>query len=270
MLMAPQAAQSSPPPAAAQRRRYLLFYKPYGVLSSFTDSEDRPTLARYVPVPEVYAAGRLDQDSEGLMLLTDDGALAHRLTHPDHMLPKTYLAQVEGVPDRAALSSLRSGVEVKGRTTAPAEVELLQVEPSLPDRPVPVRHRETIPTSWLRIVLREGRKRQVRHMTAAVGHPTLRLVRVAIGPLTLEGLEPGEWRDLSEPELATLRRRLYAKPEPPARGARQARKSTHNSQARRGSDERFQGAPAPSRGPRRDRHGHHAPRRRRDPGTGGV
>jgi 23S rRNA pseudouridine2457 synthase len=268
--MAPQAAQSSPPPDVAQRHRYLLFYKPYGVLSSFTDSEDRPTLARHVPIPGVYAAGRLDQDSEGLMLLTDDGALAHRLTHPDHMLPKTYLAQVEGIPDRAALSSLRSGVEVKGRRTAPAEVELLQVEPSLPDRPVPVRHRETIPTSWLRIVLREGRKRQVRHMTAAVGHPTLRLVRVAIGPLTLEGLEPGEWRDLSAQELATLRRWLYAKPESPARRARQGGKNLHNPRTRRVSDERSQGAPAPPRGPRRDRHGHHAPRRRRDPGAGRV
>jgi 23S rRNA pseudouridine2457 synthase len=268
--MALQTVQPSPPPTAALRRRYLLFYKPYGVLSSLTDSEDRPTLARYVPVPGVYAAGRLDQDSEGLMLLTDDGALAHRLTHPDHMLPKTYLAQVEGIPDRSALSSLRFGVEVKGRTTAPAEVELLQVEPSLPDRPVPVRHCETIPTSWLRIVLREGRKRQVRHMTAAVGHPTLRLVRVAIGPLMLEGLEPGEWRDLSAQELAILRRRLYAKPESPARSRRPGGRDLQNHHQRRGTDERSQGAPAPPRGSRRDRHGHHAPRRRRDPGAGGV
>jgi 23S rRNA pseudouridine2457 synthase len=269
MLMAPQASQPSPPPKAVQRRRYLLFYKPYGVLCSFTDDEGRPTLGAYISMPDIYAAGRLDLDSEGLLLLTDDGALAHRLTHPDHMLPKTYLVQAEGVPDASALARLRAGVEVKGQITAPAEVELLAHEPQLPARTPPIRHRETIPTSWLRIVLREGRKRQVRHMTAAVGHPTLRLVRVAIGPLTLEGLEPGEWRDLTAEELAILRRRLFEQP-PAPHASRHGKASSHNHGERGRADERSQGAPAPARGPRWNRHGHHASRRRRNPGVGGV
>ncbi len=198
------------PPTAAPQHRYILFYKPYGVLSAFDDSEGQTTLADYVPFAGVESAGRLDQDSEGLMLLTDDGALAHRLTHPDHKLPKTYLAQVEGVPNETALARLRCGVLVKGKMTAPAEVALLAQEPFLPERLVPIRENAQVPTRWLRIVLREGRKRQVRHMTAAVGYPTLRLLRVAIGPLSLETLQPGEWRELSAEELMTLRRRLYA------------------------------------------------------------
>lgn len=186
--------------------RYLLFWKPYNVLPSFTDPEaaGRATLADYVTAPRIYPAGRLDYDSEGLMLLTDDGALAHRLTHPRYHLPKTYLVQVENIPTETALRTLRAGVPVKGERTAPAEVELLSVEPTLPPRAVPIRYRATIPTAWLKIVLREGRKRQIRHMTAAVGHPTLRLVRVAIGPLTLAGLTPGEWRELDSRELAAL------------------------------------------------------------------
>jgi 23S rRNA pseudouridine2457 synthase len=188
--------------------RYLLFFKPFGVLSTFSDPEGRPTLGNHIPVPNVYAAGRLDQDSEGLMLLTDDGHLAHRLTNPRFKLPKTYLVQVENVPDRTALETLRRGVPVKGELSAPAQVELLLEEPSLPPRPVPIRYRPTIPTAWLRIVLQEGKKRQIRHMTASVGCPTLRLVRVAIGPLTLRGLMPGQWRDLSPDELAALRRAL--------------------------------------------------------------
>lgn len=190
--------------------RYVLFFKPYNVLPSFTDPDgkDRPTLAHYIPIPDVYPAGRLDYDSEGLMLLTDDGALAHRLTHPRYHLPKTYFVQVENIPTAAALDALRQGVMVKGQMTAPAEVELLPNEPDLPPRPVPIRYRADIPTAWLKIVLREGRKRQVRHMTAAVGHPTLRLVRVAIGPLTLRGLAPGRWRELTGDELDALRRAL--------------------------------------------------------------
>ncbi len=190
--------------------RYLLFFKPYNVLPSFTDPDGkgRPTLAQYIQAPGVYPAGRLDYDSEGLMLLTDDGALAHRLTHPRYHLPKTYFVQVENIPTEAALDALRKGVMVKGEMTAPAEVELLPAEPDLPPRPVPIRYRADIPTAWLKIVLREGRKRQVRHMTAAVGHPTLRLVRVAIGPLTLRGLAPGQWREASSGELEALRRAL--------------------------------------------------------------
>ncbi|NOX61725.1 MAG: rRNA pseudouridine synthase [Chloroflexi bacterium] len=180
--------------------RYLLFHKPYGVLTQFTDAEGRPTLADFIPVRGVYAAGRLDKNSEGLLLLTDDGRLAHRVTHPRWKLPKTYLVQVEGVPDEAALERLRRGVVLKGRRTAPAQVELLTEPPDLPPRPV----RDYHPTPWLRITIREGRKRQVRRMTAAVGHPTLRLVRVAIGPLKLDDLAPGQWRELTEQERRAL------------------------------------------------------------------
>ena len=188
--------------------RYLLFYKPYGVLTSFTDPEGRPALRDFIPVPDVYAAGRLDQDSEGLLFLTDDGLLGHRLAHPRFKQPKTYLVQVEGSPGPDALAALRSGVLVKGERTQPAQVTLLAGEPDLPPRPVPIRYRPSVPTAWLEITLHEGRKRQIRHMTAAVGHPTLRLVRVAIGPLTLAGLQPGQWRDLRPQELAALRQAL--------------------------------------------------------------
>lgn len=190
----------------SRRHRYIKFFKPYGVLSQFTDEEGRSTIGDYVDVPDVYAAGRLDRNSEGLMLLTDDGWLNHRLTHPRFEHPKTYLVQVEGTPGLEALSRLRGGVEVKGELTRQAEVELLRQAPDLPQPPDPLRHRQNLPTAWLRIVLREGRKRQVRRMTAAVGHPTLRLVRVAIGPVTLGDLKPGEWRDLAPEELLSLRR----------------------------------------------------------------
>lgn len=201
--------------------RYLLLNKPYGVLCAFTDREGqrsdpsdtnkgRPTLADYVDVPGVYAAGRLDFDSEGLLLLTDDGWLIHRLGHPRYQHPKTYLVQVERVPDARSLADLAGGVVIKGRRTAPARVDLLPGKPDLPPRPKPVRYRKTVPTAWLRMVLTEGRKRQVRRMTAAVGHPALRLVRVGIGPLILEGLQPGEWRELSPGELDALREMLHS------------------------------------------------------------
>lgn len=188
--------------------RYLLLNKPYGVLCAFTDPEGRPTLADLVDVPDVYAAGRLDFDSEGLLLLTSDGWLIHRLSHPRYQHPKTYLAQVERVPDGAALDALRKGVSVRGRRTAPARVELLPDEPRLPPRPVPIRFRKNVPTAWVRLVLTEGKKRQVRRMTAAVGHPTLRLVRVGLGPLALADLEPGAWRELTTEELEALRAML--------------------------------------------------------------
>jgi 23S rRNA pseudouridine2457 synthase len=188
--------------------RYVIFFKPYNVLSSLSDPEGRPALGDYISVPGIEPAGRLDQDSEGLMLLTDDGWLNHRLTHPQHKQPKTYLAQVEGVPDAAALAALRRGVPVKDYVTAPAQVELLAGEPDLPPRPVPIRDHPSVPTAWLRLILHEGRKREIRHMTAAVGLPTLRLVRVAIGPLSIAGLQPGEWRDLTPSEIAALRRAL--------------------------------------------------------------
>lgn len=187
-------------------RRYLLVHKPYDVLSEFSDAEGRATLTAFVPVMGLEPAGRLDQDSEGLLLLTDDGELAHQLTHPSYHVPKTYLAQVEGAPGKDALDKLRRGVLVKGQTTAAAEVDLLERAPDLAERQPPVR--SDVETAWLRLVIREGKKRQIRHMTAAVGHPTLRLVRVAIGPLTLRGLAPGEWRDVEGEELAKLHRVL--------------------------------------------------------------
>lgn len=184
--------------------RTILFHKPYGVLPCFTDPEGRPTLADYVQISGVYAAGRLDQDSEGLMLLTSDGRLAHRVTDPQHKLPKVYLAQVERIPSEDALGKLQRGVLLSGKRTRPARVRLLQEVPLLPERSVPIRFRKNVPTGWLEITLHEGMNRQVRRMTAAVGHPTLRLVRIAIGPLQLGELLPGEWRDLSPAEERAL------------------------------------------------------------------
>ncbi len=193
--------------SAASSSQVLAFYKPYGVLSCFTDPEGRPTLAAYVQVPNVYAAGRLDADSEGLLLLTDDGALSHRITDPRQKLPKVYLAQVERVPDEAALDKLRTGVVLSGRRTRPALVRLCAEAPRLPVRPVPIRFRKQVPTAWLEMTLDEGMNRQVRRMTAAVGYPTLRLVRVAIGPIRLGDLQPGQWRRLTNDERDSLARR---------------------------------------------------------------
>jgi 23S rRNA pseudouridine2457 synthase len=183
----------------------LAFYKPYDVLPCFTDPERRPTLADFIQVPGVYAAGRLDKDSEGLLLLTSDGRLAHCITDPTEKLPKVYVVQVERIPDEAALEALRRGVRLGDKRTKPASVRLLPQAPALPERPVPIRYRKNVPTAWLELTLREGMNRQVRRMTAAVGHPTLRLVRIAIGPVTLDGLEPGQWRPLTSRELAALR-----------------------------------------------------------------
>ena len=161
-------------------------------------------MGHYVPVPNVYAAGRLDFDSEGLLLLTSNGELAHRITHPRYKLPKIYWVQVENIPTANALEQLRRGVLVQGKKTQPARAELLTHPPDIFPRSQPVRARKTIPTAWLKITLREGRKRQVRKMTAAVGYPTLRLIRVAIGPIQLGNLQPGQWRDLTTTELKQL------------------------------------------------------------------
>lgn len=171
--------------------------KPFGVLCQFRDQAGRRTLAEYVTQAGVYAAGRLDQDSEGLLVLTDDGKLQHRLTDPRHKQPKIYLVQVEHVPDIAALDTLRHGVVLNDGLTQPAEVRLLATEPDwLWPRDPPVRFRKTVPTAWLEVTLREGRNRQVRRMTAAVGHPTLRLVRTHMGRWSLDGLAPGATRVL--------------------------------------------------------------------------
>jgi len=190
--------------------KYILFYKPYGVLCQFTDNSDnpRPTLKDYIPIPEVYSVGRLDRDSEGLLLLTDNGQLKNRLTEPKFAHPRTYYVQVEGIPDRSALDKLSNGITIKNYRTRKAKVRLFSSEPNLPLRIPPIRDRKLIPTSWLEITLTEGKNRQVRRMTAAVGFPTLRLVRMSIGSdahrLDLSGLNPGEWRELSANETEKL------------------------------------------------------------------
>jgi len=209
---------------AAPVYRYLLFYKPYDVLSQFTDTDvgetitgeeartPRLTLKDYIQVPSVYPVGRLDRDSEGLLLLTNNGRLQHILSDPRFGHPRTYWVQVERIPDEEALQCLRQGVVIQNYRTQPAQVKLLSMEPSLPPRDPPIRYRKNVPTSWLEITLTEGKNRQVRRMTANVGFPTLRLVRVALGVagakhfahLSLEGLAPGQWRDLTTTELEKL------------------------------------------------------------------
>ena len=187
--------------------RYLLLNKPYEVLTQFTDEHGRATLKDFVAVPGVYPVGRLDFDSEGLLLLTDDKQLQHRLSDPRYKVSKTYWAQVEGLPPAAALDQLREGVQIKEGFTLPAEVAALPPEATaaLWARTPPIRYRANIPTSWLEISIAQGMNRQVRKMCAAVGLPCLRLVRQALGELTLSEVAPGEWRDLTAAEVAALR-----------------------------------------------------------------
>ena len=185
--------------------RYIIFHKPYGVLSQFTqESPKHITLKEYIDVPDVYAVGRLDWDSEGLLLLTNDGQLQHRLAHPRFGHQRTYWAQVERIPDIDAIYKLQSGVEIQDYRTRPAQVRLLLEEPSIVQRIPPIRFRKNIPTAWLEMTLTEGKNRQVRRMTAAVGFPTLRLIRISIGNIQLDDLSPGQWRELTSLEVTRL------------------------------------------------------------------
>ncbi|MWV12182.1 pseudouridine synthase [Pseudomonas sp. R-28-1W-6] len=188
---APRRVAKAPPAAP----RLLMLNKPFDVLTQFNDEQGRATLKDFVAVPGVYPAGRLDRDSEGLLLLTNDGRLQAQIADPRHKLAKTYWVQVEGEPSEEQLRQLCEGVQLNDGPTLPAEARRLE-EPQLWERHPPVRFRKSVPTAWLELVIREGRNRQVRRMTAAVGLPTLRLVRVRIGPWSLEGLEPGQWREL--------------------------------------------------------------------------
>jgi 23S rRNA pseudouridine2457 synthase len=190
--------------------RYLLFHKPYGVLTQFTDVDGdsfqdayrRPTLKDYINVPSVYAVGRLDQDSEGLLLLTNNGLVQHKLSDPKFHHPKTYWVQVEGIPTVKAIAKLEKGIIIQDYKTRPARVKLLPENIDISPRHPPIRFRASIPTTWIEITLTEGKNRQVRRMTAAVGFPTLRLIRVAIAGLSIKELEVGTWRDLTAKEIA--------------------------------------------------------------------
>jgi 23S rRNA pseudouridine2457 synthase len=175
--------------------RIILFNKPYGVICQFSPDGTHPTLKDFIDLPGVYAAGRLDTDSEGLLILTDDGALQHRISHPRHKLAKTYWVQVEGIPTPEALEHLRRGVDLGDFVTEPAKADPISEPPGLWPRNPPVRFRKNVPTSWIALTIREGKNRQVRRMTAKAGFPTLRLIRYSIGDWTLDGLAPGTWRE---------------------------------------------------------------------------
>jgi 23S rRNA pseudouridine2457 synthase len=176
--------------------RLLCFHKPYGVLSQFTPEGKWQGLKDWIDVPGVYVAGRLDADSEGLLLLTNDGQLQARIADPRHKMEKTYWVQVEGVPDDAALQRLRDGVDLNDGKTLPAKARFIEPQPEMWPRNPPIRVRQSIPDCWLELIIREGKNRQVRRMTAAVGHPTLRLVRMAVGPYSIAELQPGQWVDV--------------------------------------------------------------------------
>jgi 23S rRNA pseudouridine2457 synthase len=202
--------------------RLILLNKPFQVLPQFSARDGRRCLAEFLPVAGVYPAGRLDFDSEGLMALTDFGPWQARISQPGSPFPKTYLVQVEGQPDETALERLRRGVELNDGVTLPAQVRLIEAPGWLWERTPPIRSRKAIPTAWIELQLREGRNRQVRRMTAAVGHPTLRLVRSGIGPWTVEGLGPGEWREVPRVEAE----RVLSAARPLSRSARSSRSAS--------------------------------------------
>ncbi|MBJ6116631.1 pseudouridine synthase [Pontibacter sp. BT310] len=185
--------------------KYIILNKPYEVLTQFTDEAGRATLKDHVPVPGIYPVGRLDYDSEGLVLLTDDKVLQHRLSDPKFKIEKTYWVQVDGLPTEEALDELRRGVTIKGVKTAPAKASILEEEPQVWERSTPIRFRKEIPATWVEIKISQGMNRQVRRMTAAVGFPTLRLIRPSIGPLTIGELQPGEYRELTADEVTKLK-----------------------------------------------------------------
>ncbi len=190
----PRRSQSRPRP---DHIKLIAFNKPYGVLCQFTGAPNEQTLKDYIKEPDLYPAGRLDKDSEGLLLLTNDGKLQHKISHPHHKLPKTYWVQVEGIPSTEALVKLRQGVQLNDGMTQPAQAFIISEPPGLWPRVPPIRERKTVPDSWLCLVITEGRNRQVRRMTAAVGLPTLRLIRATIGPWDIADLQPGEWREIA-------------------------------------------------------------------------